>query len=643
MSRDKVKRATSPKPLRGTRLRGFVDKAKHLVSQCDADPEHRQLAADKLDVVVETVPVWEINHPVTPSLPKCPGFSPQAGAGRSFSRIPIPPEHRHLFKGQRQRTKRWRGSGVAAWCHYVADVENEVEYFKSPPAARRRPAPPADDASEALEQMMGRSNVHIHAMADLFFKSARVARLSEQARSTIKGQWLIALGYLQRQGRVRLSQIDNNTLDAYRNFCARLIQKQKRSKKTTNDYLRTFRRILEFCRDYGKMDVPPFNDLLCNFTEKEVLALSKRAGHGMGARRLGKAEIIAMPAETMRAWLDVAEKDAFVHALTMCSLNLAAGAADLSDLVFEDTTATNPLPCVDMKRKLFITKRHKTGVVRWTCLTKEGDFAVPMMKRTHHALKAWLKDRDRLIAELTNRRGLTERVERAAKARAMKAGGASNSDIGEEIGVSAKYVSEILRQPSDRRELSRSLAQRGYSLRDIVETTGFSKSSVSGYIREITDSRPRLPQSNRFAIVTPDQNRVFFVPDTGRPLVNSNTRNDYVRNVFNRVCTQAGIIREVDILAGRVPPPAPRTFVLPKRNGHYIFRRTAATVAGMLGGVPERELQNFLGHKSPEETRKYVRTPPPDYNGDRASHHYRLELNDRRDPVAVIEEFLNAC
>ena len=643
MPKNNTKPAKTPRPLRGGRLKAFVHRAKHAIAQCDADPEHRQLATDKLDAVLHTVPVWEINHPITPSLPKYPGFTPQPGAGRSFSRIPIPPEHRHLFKGQRQHTKRWTGVGIAAWCHYLAGVENEVEYFKNPPEARRRPAPPTNDTSEALEQLKGRNNVHIQAMADLYFKSAKVARLSEEARRTIKGQWLIALGYLQRQGRVRVSQIDNNTLDAYRNFCARLIQKQKRSKKTTNDYLRTLRRILGFCRDYGRLDVPPYTDLLCNFTDKEVLALSKEAGHGMGARGFGKAEIIAMPAETIRAWLDVAEKDPFVYALTMCSLNLAAGAADLSDLVFDDTTLTNPLPCVDMKRKLFITKRHKTGVVRWTCLTKEGDFAIPMMKRTYRTLKEWLRHREKLIAELTERRSLTERVERAAKARHMKDKGDGNARIAEELGVSVKYVSEILRQPADRRELSRSLAERGYSLRDITEITGFSKGSVSSYIRDITASRPRMPRSNRYAIISPDRNRVFFVPDTGRPLVNSSTRNDYVRNVFNRTCAEAGIVREVDVLAGRVPPPAPGTFVLPKRNGHYVFRRTAATVAGMLGGVPERELQNFLGHRSPEETRKYVRNPPPDYKGGRVSHDYRLELHERRDPVAVIEEFLDAC
>ena len=116
-----------------------------------------------------------------------------------------------------------------------------------------------------------------------------------------------------------------------------------------------------------------------------------------------------------------------------------------------------------------------------------------------------------------------------------------------------------------------------------------------------------------------------------------------MRDVFKRVCSEAGIVREADILSKRTPPPKEGTFVLPVRNGHYIFRRTAATVAGMLGGVAERDLQNFLGHRSPEETRKYVRNPPPDYNGSRITPNYRIKLKASGDPIAAIEEFLRVC
>jgi len=100
----------------------------------------------------------------------------------------------------------------------------------------------------------------------------------------------------------------------------------------------------------------------------------------------------------------------------------------------------------------------------------------------------------------------------------------------------------------------------------------------------------------------PDPNRVFFVPNTGLPLADRRKHRNFVRDLFDRICDRAGIAREKDGDKDRSRASADG-FVLPKGNGHYIFRRTAATVVGILRGVSESALQHFLGHKNPEMTR----------------------------------------
>ena len=73
-----------------------------------------------------------------------------------------------------------------------------------------------------------------------------------------------------------------------------------------------------------------------------------------------------------------------------------------------------------------------------------------------------------------------------------------------------------------------------------------------------------------------------------------------------------------------------------------MFRRTAATVAGILGGVSESTLQHFLGHKNPEMTRRYLVDPPGPCQGTPMT--YECEWDIKRsddDPIAVIDDFLN--
>jgi len=627
-------------------LRTFVAKAKQAIAGSNADPAYQRAATERLDFVVEGVGFWEINRPDFPSLPNLPRFHPRPERGKSYSNIPVPREHRHLFKNRKQRTKCWQGSGVAAWCHYLAAAKEEVAYFANPPEAARAAAAPdtLDDELHTLDQLKGRDDADIRMMADLLFHSEVVTgMMSERARDAMVAAWQLAVAYLKRKGRTRLDQIDHNTLSGFRNTCAGWLQNGKRARTTINGYLRTFRRVLKWCAAFCEVQVPAYDVLLRNVTEKDMVSIAKSAGHEAGAKQFGRADIIPMPAAVMRAWLEVARRDPFHLALTMCSLNLAAGATDLSDLPLEDRTLTNPLPCVDMERKLFITHRSKTFNRRWTLRTGEGEPAIRMMDRTHEALTAWLDCREALLRELGERRAAAHRIQRAVEARRLRAKGFSKARIAAELGVPLGSVRGIMHQPADRREWARSLAEKGYSQKDIVALTGLSAGSVSKYVRDITARNPRKPRGNRYSIVTPDPNRVFFVPSTGRPLVNHSSNHNYVITVFNRICKEAGIIREVDILAGRQAPPQQGTFILPKRNGHYIFRRTAATVAGMLGGVPERALQNFLGHDNPEMTRKYVLNPPSSYRGDRIKHGYRIKLEHSDDPIAVLEEFLDVC
>ncbi len=639
-------RKTKPAPrlLRGGALRTFVAKAKQAIADSDADPEHQRIATEKLDFVVKDMGLWEINRPDFPGLPNLPRFHPRPERGKSYSNIPVPREHRHLFKNRKQRTKCWQGSGMAAWCYYLAAVKDEVAYYANPPEATRSPAPPdkLDDELDTLDQLKGRNDADIRMMANLLFHSEVVTgMMSRRAKDVMIAEWQLAVAYLKRKGRIRIDQIDHNTLSGFRNVCAKWLRDGKRARTTVNGYLRTFRRVLKWCAAFCEVQVPAYDVLLRNFTGKDLVSFAKSAGQEAGARQFGRADIIPMPVAVMGAWLAAARRDPFHLALTMCSLNLAAGAADLSDLPLEDRTLTNPLPCVDMERRLFITHRSKTFNRRWTLRTEEGEPAIRMMDRTHEALAAWFDRREELLHELKERRATANRIQRAAKARRLRAKGLSKARIAAELGVAVGNVHDILRQPADRREWARSLAEKGHSQKDIVALTGLGTGTVSKYVRDITARKPPKPRGNRYSIITPDPNRVFFVPSTGRPLVNHSSKHNYVITVFNRICKEAGIIREVDILAGRQAPPEQGTFILPKRNGHYIFRRTAATVAGMLGGVPERALQGFLGHDSPEMTRKYVLDPPSSYRGDRIEHGYRIKLKHSDDPIAVLEEFLD--
>ena len=114
-----------------------------------------------------------------------------------------------------------------------------------------------------------------------------------------------------------------------------------------------------------------------------------------------------------------------------------------------------------------------------------------MMQRTHAALKAWKQHRKDLIVDLSDRRTMHERMKRAATARRLSNEGLSHTEVAAVLKTPVKSVSDILKQPADRREKARSLAAKGYSLRDIVELTGFSKAAVSGYIRDMTvESKP---------------------------------------------------------------------------------------------------------------------------------------------------------
>ena len=364
------------------------------------------------------------------------------------------------------------------------------------------------------------------------------------------------------------------------------------------------------------------------------MAKSLRKGSGFG-----RAEIVPMPASMLRAWLRAVEDDPLGLALTMCSLNLAAGASDLSELTWEDRNGAISYPCVDTKNREFITERIKTFTTRWTTI-RNGLRVIPMMQRTHAALETWKQHRKGLIVDLSERRTMHERIKRAATARRLSNEGLRHTDIAAVLKTPVKSVADILNQPADRREKAKSLAAKGYSLRDIVELTGFSKGAVSDYIRDMKVNGVDKPRSNRHTIVTPDSNRIFFVPATGRPLVNTDTGHSYVRTIFQTICAKAGIKRETDIQYGRVAPAKAGEFLLPIRNAHYIFRRTAATVAGMLGRVPERTLQNFLGHESPEMTRKYLHTPPSDYEGEKIHHKYRVRVQQTDDPIDAIEEFI---
>lgn len=623
--------------LRERPLRDLVVRLKRRVEACGADPEHQRSATERLDFVVRKIGYWEVNRRDMPSLPNMPRFHPRPETGKSYSNIPIPARHRHLFNNRKQRTKKWCGSGHAAWCHYLATVEDEVAYYANPPEAATTTVPPTGDEDDfqTLEELKGRDETSIATMAMTLFRCDELDIEPAPLRA-LKARWKVCRGYLASVKKKKLKDIDFKTLAGFRADCGKKL-KEGKSQRTVNGYLSAFRRVLRLCADYCEVKIPSaYREALRDFTKRDCGSIAKSLRKGSG---FGRAEIIPMPAKMLRAWLLAVEDDPLHLALTMCSLNLAAGAADLSELTWENRNGAMSYPCVDLKEQVFITQRIKTFTTRWTT-TRNGLRVIPMMKRTHAALEAWKGHREGIIDDLSERRALHERIKRAAKARRLRNEGLSHTDIAAELKTPVKSVADILKQPADRREKARSLAAKGYSLRDIVELTGFSKAAVSGYIRDMTvESKPK-PRSNRQAIVTPDPNRIFFVPATGRPLVNTENGHSYMRTIFQAICAKAAIKRETDIEYGRVAPAKAGDFVLPKRNGHYIFRRTAATVAGMLGKVPERTLQNFLGHESPEMTRKYLHTPPSDYEGEKIHHDYRQRVRQTDDPIEAIEEFI---
>ena len=92
------------------------------------------------------------------------------------------------------------------------------------------------------------------------------------------------------------------------------------------------------------------------------------------------------------------------------------------------------LPCVDMERKLFITSRSKTFEKRWTQIV-DGDLVIPMMNRTHTAVGRWLAYRESLVAELSDRRELFRRIQRASEARRLAKTGRSYREIAAALDI----------------------------------------------------------------------------------------------------------------------------------------------------------------------------------------------------------------
>ena len=262
-----------------------------------------------------------------------------------------------------------------------------------------------------------------------------------------------------------------------------------------------------------------------------------------------------------------------------------------------------------------------------------------MMGRTRAALKAWLKHREDLIEDLRKRADIPTLIKQAKAVRRLRDEGSTHLEIADELGLSKWKVNHLLEQPEDRRGWARSLVASGYSVKDAAGRTGLSVGSVSNYTRDIP--RDKTPRGNRNRIVMPDPNRIFFVPSTGLVLVNRKKKRNFVRDMFDRTCDRAGIARETD---KEKPEDRASTngFVLPKGNGHYVFRRTAATVAGILGGVSEPTLQHFLGHKNPEQTRKYLVDPPGPFEGTPMTYQCEWDIKRSDDnPIAVIDDFLN--
>jgi len=633
------------KVLRGEPLLNFISNRKREIERCNADADVRRRAAERLDKLLATNTSWNINRSDIPSLPNLPTFCVNRKSSLSYSNIPVPAKHRHLFKDRIQHTNRWAGKGISAWCDYLAHVESLVRHYADPPEAVTAVAPRSSTGTDLdrIDQLKRRNDAEILLIVDTLLRAETITGqgISKAARTTLRAEFEVLLGYLGNQGRTRVDQISDATLMGFRNHCVTMLRNSKRKLRTVNGYLKSSRRILGLCIDYCEVTLPrAYKRLLCNISKKELASIAKISPHSTGTASFGVSETVALPMNELRAWLNVVRKNPFDYAITMCSLNLAAGASDLSELVFEDRSNVNPSPCVDMDRKLFITNRVKTLHNRYTMKTDRGEKAIPMMPQTYEALTLWLSERTHIIAALEEQKSIAALIERNREAHRMKKEGLPHAKIAEVLGVAERTVSDILRKPTNRKSFIQKFAQEGYNLDDIVAMTGFTRTSVYNNLRGLKNVRKRKPHPNRYTYTIPDPNRVFFVPATGRPLVNKSGSSNYVSNMFKRICDEAGIIREVDIVPKKIKLPEPRPFILPRNNGHYIFRRTAATVVGMLGGVPERRLQDFLGHKNPEMTRKYVLGPPDDYEGPRVTHTYNIKITHSDDPIQVLTEFM---
>lgn len=116
--------------------------------------------------------------------------------GKSYSNIPIPQEHRHVFNGRKQRTQKWSGAGIAAWCHYVAAVDEQVVYILDPPEAALTAAPPSSSSGglNDLESLKGRTDSDIQVMVEVLFHCGIPTRMISPKRLTsLRREWKYAL------------------------------------------------------------------------------------------------------------------------------------------------------------------------------------------------------------------------------------------------------------------------------------------------------------------------------------------------------------------------------------------------------------------------------------------------------------------
>lgn len=119
--------------LRGGAIVRLVADRKKTLSIIDLDPEIRHLATQVLDAVATNVETWELDRSDLPSLPNKPAFSLLAN-GHAYSNIPLPKAQRHRFGGAYQKRKRWPGTGMVAWAHYVAQVSDVIFELTNPAA-----------------------------------------------------------------------------------------------------------------------------------------------------------------------------------------------------------------------------------------------------------------------------------------------------------------------------------------------------------------------------------------------------------------------------------------------------------------------------------------------------------------------------